>query len=291
MIDTNEPIYVATSTNQAYLPYAAALAHSLARSCNPTTRIELTIMHAGLSEADQRKVEHAANGMAIRWVSIDADRYRHWGLPIDPLVLKPHYFRCALAHVYPISTHRVIYLDADTLVVDDLTPLWNWPLARQPIAAAGDLMSLLRDAISHWYEIGLDGDAPYFNSGVLVIDLAQWREERIGERVMQRCQADRHRLLIRNRWPQHDQYGLNVVLQNRWTRLDKRWNHFPERRSTRPGIIHFLGDTKPGAPRTRPEFTSMFTAAIDATAWVGWRPPAQGDRPKSAGSPEPGEGV
>ncbi|HEX6684813.1 MAG TPA: glycosyltransferase family 8 protein [Candidatus Limnocylindrales bacterium] len=274
MIDGREPIYVATSTDRKYLPYTAAMVHSLARSRHPATRIELTIMHVGVPQADRQKVEHAAGGVAIQWVLIDVDRYRRWGLPIDPVVLTPHYFRCVLAHVYPASTQRVIYLDADTLVVDDLTPLWHWPLARRPLAAAGDLMSVVRDAIGHWHEIGLDGDAPYFNSGVLVIDLAQWREERIGERVMRQCQADRHRLLIRNRWPQHDQYGFNVVLQHRWARLDERWNHFPERRSARPGIVHFLGDTKPGAPRTRPEFTRMFTTAIDATAWAGWRPPA-----------------
>ena len=269
------PIRVATSTDSRYLPYVAAMAHSLAVHRSANTPVELTIMHIGVPGADRERLESAAGGVAVRWISMDAARYRRWGVEPDPLLLTPHYFRCLLPKVLP-GAGRVIYIDADTLVLDDLTPLWRWPLDGRPVAAAGDLMSIIKDAIDHWQEIGLDGDAPYFNSGVMVIDLKRWRADRIGERVLRRCQADRHRLLIRGRWNQHDQYGFNVVLQNLWTPLASRWNHFPERRLDRPAIVHFLGDTKPGAPRTRPEFTRLFAEAIDATPWAGWRPSLPG---------------
>lgn len=267
------PIRVATATDRRYLPYAAAMARSLAVHRDPaTSRVELTVLCTGVSAGDRRKLESVADGVTVRWFSIDADQYRRWGLTPDPQVLAPQYFRCQLARVYPPDTDRVIYIDADTLVLTDLTPLWRWPLAGAPVAAAGDLMSVIKDAISHWQELGLDGDAPYFNSGVMVIDLDRWRREKIGDRVLHRCQLDRHRLLIRDRWPQYDQYGFNVVLQHRWTRLPERWNHFPERPCADPGIVHFLGDTKPGAPRTRPEFTRLFHEFVDATPWAGWRP-------------------
>ncbi|WP_412543892.1 glycosyltransferase [Longispora sp. K20-0274] len=269
------PLRIATATDAAYLPYAAAMAHSLAAHRSPGTEVELTVMHAGVPRAGQRDLESGAAGLTVRWVSMDADSYRRWGLTPDPQVLAPHYFRCLLPRIYPDSVGRVVYVDADTLVLDDLAPLWNFPLAGRPVAAAGDLMSVIRDAIDHWHEIGLDGDAPYFNSGVMVIDLRRWREEEICDRVLHRCRIDRHRLLIRGRWPQHDQYGFNVVLHNRWRRLPRRWNHFPERRSSRPGIVHFLGDTKPGAARTRPEFSRLFYEAVDATPWSGWRPAAR----------------
>jgi lipopolysaccharide biosynthesis glycosyltransferase len=267
-------IAVATSTDANYLPYAAAMARSLAAHRDTrATEVELTIMYMGVSVRDRRKLESAADGIAVRWVSMTAASYRRWGVEPDSLVLAPHYFRCLLPRIYPATTRRVIYLDADTIVLDDLRPLWAWRLCGLPIAAAGDLMSVIKDAISHWQEIGLDGDAPYFNSGVMVIDLARWRAEEIGDRVLHLCRVDRHRLHIRGRWNQHDQYGFNVVLQNCWTPLSGRWNHFPERPSDRPAIVHLLGETKPGALRTRPEFTRLFTEAVDATPWAGWRPP------------------
>jgi len=265
-------IRVATATDRRYLPYAAAMAQSLAAHRHPATAVELTILQADVSVDEQQRLERGAEGVRVRWARMDADSYQRWGITPDPMLLAPQYFRCLLPEVYPTTVPRVIYIDADTLVLDDLRPLWNWPLAGCPVAAAGDLVSVIRDAISHWEEIGLDGDAPYFNSGVMVADLVRWRDEGIGGRVLRRCQLDRDRLLIRGRWPQYDQYGFNVVLQNRWAPLPGRWNHFPERTADRPGIVHFLGDTKPGAPRTRPEFTRLFTQAVDQTAWAGWRP-------------------
>ncbi|GAB2932309.1 glycosyltransferase family 8 protein [Micromonospora polyrhachis] len=265
-------IRVATATDRRYLPYAAAMAQSLAAHRDPATPVELTILHADVSAAEQRRVECGAEGITVHWIRMDADGYQRWGIDPDPMLLAPQYFRCLLPRILPVTVQRVIYIDADTLVLDDLRPLWNWPLDGRPVAAVGDLVSVIRDAISHWQELGLDGGAPYFNSGVMVADLAIWRNEGIGERVLRRCQLDRDRLLIRDRWPQYDQYGFNVVLQNRWSRLPDRWNHFPERAATRPGIVHFLGDTKPGAPRTRPEFTRLFMRAVDLTPWAGWRP-------------------
>lgn len=273
--DPTEPygaVQVATATDARYLPYAAAMAHSLAAHRHPTTTVHLTVLHTGVTEADRRRLERGAAGITVRWVEMGPDRYRELGVEEDPLILTPHYFRCLLARILPADTARVIYVDADTLVLDDLCALWNWPLAGRPVAAAGDLMSVIGDAIDHWRELDLDGDAPYFNSGVLVVDLAAWRDEEIGERVLHRCRLDRHRLLIRGRWSQHDQYGFNVVLQHRWTRLAARWNHFPERPSRRPGIVHFLGDTKPGAARTRDEFTRLFLRTLRGTAWPDWRP-------------------
>jgi lipopolysaccharide biosynthesis glycosyltransferase len=263
---------VATSTDHNYLPYAVAMAQSLAVSRHRHTRIELSIMYSGIPTWARRMLEHAAPGVEVRWVHMTADQYYAWRVEPDPLILTPHYFRCFLPNVYPDAIRRVIYVDADTLVLEDLGALWEWPLDGRPVAAALDLMTTIKDAIHHWADVGLDGEAPYFNSGVMVIDLARWRSERIGYQVLDRCKADRHRLLIRGRWNQHDQYGFNVVLQDEWTRLDSRWNHFPERQHHRPGIVHFLGDTKPGADRTRPEFTALFCKSIDATAWAGWRP-------------------
>jgi len=275
-------VRIATATDRNYLPYAAAMVHSLAVNRDPSRRLELTILHQGVSRQDQEKIEGIADRIPVHWVSMDPESYRGWGIEPDPLILDPHYFRCLLPKIYPDSVSRAVYIDSDTLVLEDLYPLWNHPLDGHPVAAAGDLVSVIKDAISHWEEIGLDGDAPYFNSGVLVIDLDRWRAEDICERVLQRCRIDRHRLLIRNRWNQHDQYGFNVVLQNRWKRLPARYNHYSERAGGDPAIVHFLGDMKPGAPLARPEYTRLFYEHLDATPWAGWRPPQPAETPAPA---------
>jgi len=91
-----------------------------------------------------------------------AQQYRRWGVTPDPLILTPHYFRCLLPRIYPGSVDRVVYLDADTLVLDDLVPLWRWPLGGRPVAAAGDLMSVIQDAIgdAEWVLHAANQDLP-----------------------------------------------------------------------------------------------------------------------------------
>lgn len=286
-------VRVATAANEPYLPYLAAMVRSMAVTRGPGTELELTILYTGISEADRARIGSVADGLSVRWMPMGPDDYRRLGVEPEPLILDPHYFRCLLPRVYAADVDRAVYIDADTIIRRDVTPLHDWPLDGHPVAAAQDLVAVIGDAIDHWREAGLDGAAPYFNSGVLVVDLARWRAEGIGDQVMRECQRNRHRLLIRDTWNQHDQYGFNVVLQHRWTRLPPGWNHYSERPSDDGvGIVHFLGDMKPGAPLARPENTALFVAAIDATPWAGWRPivPAP---PDSAGpeTTEPREGA
>jgi len=41
-----------------------------------------------------------------------------------------------------------------------------------------------------------------------------------------------------------DQYGLNVVMANKWKQLDTKWNWFAFQEDLQPKLIHFL-DIKP----------------------------------------------
>jgi lipopolysaccharide biosynthesis glycosyltransferase len=102
-----------------------------------------------------------------------------------------------------------------------------------------------------------DIQLPYFNSGVMVIDLKGWR----AEGLEQRCLEAAERLKHRTKWL--DQDVLNICLAGRWGLLPPFWNkqfslglfpdwqcspyeevEFQEARS-HPAIIHFCTRTKP----------------------------------------------
>ncbi|MHC4885187.1 MAG: glycosyltransferase, partial [Planctomycetota bacterium] len=79
---------------------------------------------------------------------------------------------------------RAIYLDCDVLVRESLHGLWQTPLPDGGIALA------VQDT---WYPFAEDSDstvfslfsippeAPLFNSGVMLVDLAAWRGASIEE--------------------------------------------------------------------------------------------------------------
>jgi lipopolysaccharide biosynthesis glycosyltransferase len=268
-----DAVEVATSCDRAYLPYAAALAGSIARSRAAGTAVRLMVLHAGVTQDEQRRLAAGAPGIDIHWAGMSRERYEQAGLPTDALVLTPHYFRCLLPDVLGPDVRRALYLDADMIVLADLAGLSATDLGGLPVGAVQDCVSTIGEAIAPWCRLGLDPDARYFNSGMLLMDLDLWRADGIGQAAMRHCLADREHLALFGRWQEHDQYGLNVVLHQRWRELAPTWNHFSDHPARSPNIVHFLGDAKPGSVTCRPAFTRAFARAIDATEWAGWRPP------------------
>ena len=57
--------------------------------------------------------------------------------------------------------------------------------------------------------LGLPLGAPYFNSGVMIMDLAAFRKEGYGEKVLQCVTSHAYR--------HHDQDGLNKVFMGNWS--------------------------------------------------------------------------
>lgn len=67
-----------------------------------------------------------------------------------------------------LKEDRVLWLDVDTIVDADLTPLWEMDLGNNIVAGVPDRMAYAFPKISH---------DRYINAGVLLMDLDKWREE------------------------------------------------------------------------------------------------------------------
>lgn len=147
---------------------------------------------------------------------------------------------------------RVLYLDCDIAIEPGFAGIFALDLKGMPIAAAIDAGDILRrdgeHAIAwrkHLTDIGLAPDAPYFNAGVLLIDLDAWRKIDVAGEAFAFL-AERGKLAT-----SMDQDALNVVFRGRWARLPQRYNfQFPfmglglEER-VHPLIWHYTGHLKP----------------------------------------------
>jgi lipopolysaccharide biosynthesis glycosyltransferase len=146
----------------------------------------------------------------------------------------PAYFlRLAVADLLP-TLDRVLYLDVDLIVQNDLAPLYDIDLDDVTIAAAEDLVANAIMAkpkttqsintntvvVRRYLEDFLSPGATYFNSGVMVINLRRWRSERCRERALA-FMEDRYLVLFA------DQDALNHILQNDVRFIDAEWNYMP----------------------------------------------------------------
>lgn len=146
---------------------------------------------------------------------------------------------------------RILYLDGDTWPSGDPAKLLESELPTGKFAAAEDKSYFYRQELgrtgkrirNYFARIGINGDAGYFNSGVLLTDAGTWRE----------LSKDAYEFFLKNTVScmHHDQSALNAVAGGRRVRLAPRWNYLnayfewglkPE---ASPEIIHFAGGSKP----------------------------------------------
>ncbi len=162
---------------------------------------------------------------------------------------------------------RILYLDGDTWPSGDLLKLFEAELPDGCMAAAEDrnyfrrheLGPVGRKTRAYFSNLGIDGNAGYFNSGVLLSSMQTWRSI---------C-ADAFDFFRKNtaRCTYHDQSALNAVASTRRIRLAPQWNfansylEWELKYATPPQIIHFVGGEKPWNIPFHP-YHEMYAAAF-----------------------------
>jgi lipopolysaccharide biosynthesis glycosyltransferase len=240
------------------------------------------VLHDGLDEELQERIgATACTSVEVEWVDARSDLYSAFkGLsPVPSAAL----FRLRIAELLS-DLDRVIYLDADTIVLAPLRELWKVPLESHAVAAVRDIGYPSFAGIVPWRVLEAPPDAPYFNSGVLVIALDRWRELDVGARALEL--GARHSFRFR------DQCALNVACIDSWRRLPPRWNvqrgHFsPDGLPfavegvdamtdalERPAIMHFCSPrwNRPWLNECDHPYRDEWFAVLAETPWAGWQP-------------------
>ncbi|XP_057507983.1 probable galacturonosyltransferase-like 3 [Actinidia eriantha] len=96
-----------------------------------------------------------------------------------------NYARIYLADLLPASVRRIIYFDSDLIVVDDVAKLWSIDLKSHILGAPeychANFTSYFTPnfwSIPKFSSIFNNRNPCYFNTGVMVIDLEKWRQNR-----------------------------------------------------------------------------------------------------------------
>lgn len=122
------------------------------------------------------------------------------------------YGRLFATEMFP-DLDRALYLDCDTIICDDIFPLYNLNLRDNYIAAVIDTAS---DAIKE--RTGMNKKNPYFNAGVLVMNLLKWRNNHIFDKFIRYIDECEGRVF------HHDQGVINHVFQGEILIADPIYN-------------------------------------------------------------------
>jgi UDP-D-galactose:(glucosyl)LPS alpha-1,3-D-galactosyltransferase len=173
--------------------------------------------------------------------------------PVSDWVSGAVYVRLAIPEVIP-DERRVLYLDADTLVLGDLRPLLLHSLAGHPIGAVRDPQNPVIGRgiqMPGWDELGVPYGRDYFNSGVMLLDLERCQQLGVFERSRQFLSEHPDKVRF---W---DQDALNWAVGDDWQRLDRRFNTFAmSAQAAQPGFVHFAEQDSPLAQLLEDEQTA-----------------------------------
>jgi lipopolysaccharide biosynthesis glycosyltransferase len=151
------------------------------------------------------------------------------------------YYRLVLPDLIPED--RVLYLDTDTVTATDLSPLAT--IDMQGYAMGFVVQSTMGTALESRFflKLGNRKDDPAFNSGVMLVDSKQWRDQQCSQRLIEFCRTYPEELLAA------DQTALNALFSKSCLHLDARFN---VRLSTvdrieipAEAVYHFFGSPKP----------------------------------------------
>jgi lipopolysaccharide biosynthesis glycosyltransferase len=183
------------------------------------------------------------------------------------------YYRLAVPRV--LDVERFLYVDADTLCAVDVAELNHVELGQSPaglvpeatLAGAADRLVAA--------QLGNSPQSPYFNAGVILVNVNEWRQQQVSERAVA--------YLTKQHPTFWDQSALNVVLHGNAMVLEERFNCIANMRRHWPALaqasgmanklIHFLDYPKPWdflGEFVHPQY-QLWRSVLDQTALKGFR--------------------
>mgnify|MGYP003602463125 FL=1 len=208
---------IALASDNNYAPYLAttmlsALAHS-------TQSIDFYILDLGISSENKVILNKISNN--IKFIAVPIDDFNSLPKTIS-YISSATYARLKIAE-YILDCDQIIYLDIDTLVCQDLLPLWQTSLNDNWLGACFDAYV----EYEHPYykqTIGLADQQYYFNAGILLIDLEKWRSRNIFEDATK--WLEQHPDIL-----YQDQDILNGLFAGKVKYLNTRYNFMPTQRN------------------------------------------------------------
>ncbi|MBC8037682.1 MAG: glycosyltransferase family 8 protein [Rhizobiales bacterium] len=223
------------SANAAYAAPLAVMLTSAARNLKSAARLSIHVVESDISQQLRERIELSVQGnkadkleVIFNWKRIDLDRFGY-----EPGLASGRYFlprdcfsRLLAAEILPPSCTRAIYLDSDIVVLGDIGKLQSLINDESTISAATGVYwpyissehTPGRAVVFNYAELGLNERRPYFNSGVMVLNMNRWRERDIGAKALAYLEMHQDKIHL------HDQGILNAILANEWFRLDQKWN-------------------------------------------------------------------
>lgn len=232
-----EYLNVCFTVDEPFVQHACVTLHSLLIS-NQNLKFNVYFFSFGITAVSKRKIELFSQAFRsrLRIDFIHTDISLVNGFKVTGHSSPVNYLRIFIPHLIP-EVSKVLYLDSDLIIVGSIKELFDLDLDSYCLAAVPtkDLeMSKILDI----------ADDAYFNSGVLMLNLAYWKNHGITEKLKYFILENPHKIIY---W---DQDALNALLTHSYFKLEEKWNYTKliaklDLKKNDVRIVHYAGAHKP----------------------------------------------
>lgn len=242
--DNKKIINIAYACNNAFVAPLCTSIVSLADNVNKNYCLKIYILYSedNLTQENRIIISNIVKkyNIEIEFLCITSNAYENFIIPEGYGWSVEIFYRLFLASLLP-DVEKIIYLDSDTIILSDISELYNTNIDHHCVAA---IENYNKESVLKEYCSRLGLDSKYFNSGVLLMNLNAFRKESIETKLFDFAKNNSDIILC------PDQDILNVVLKDRVKYLDISWNaqnihdNIPIK-ANKIKIYHYSGALKP----------------------------------------------
>jgi len=263
-----DSINLVSASNHAFAPYLGVMLQSVIEHADYEKKYDIIIMHTDISQEYQKILEKIVEGklyIQLRFCNV-SDAFAGIDLPVHHHLSVETYFRYFILDFMP-EYEKVLWLDADLVVLQDIGELYSTQLYEYSVAAVRDL-----DVIGTYktnphvkkymdQKLGIRHPYQYFQAGVMLLNLKKIRKCYSAKDFVQ--------MTMGYPWRMMDQDILNKALQGSCLELHQKWNVVMD--------WQYCGKRRTDLLRNAPyDLWSRYLSAREAPAIIhyagGWKP-------------------
>lgn len=265
-------ISVVLACDNHYVTLLSALLKSVEMNHHTDELIDIYIVDDQISKTNKQKLTSSLTLDKMNLIWLKMDEIIPEGVTL-PLVNNTYplntYIRLLIPYFIPKEVNKIIFLDVDMIMLDDISNLWKIETEDKVIAAVNDTVGpqakTIAEGIENYKELGLDPHEKYFNAGMQVINIDKWREQDITQKTFDAINNNKKYAAL------GDQYGLNIALIGNWKEIDRMWNCFSICTDPHPKLIHYF-HRKPIYKTYAYNYKDEFFYYLNRTKWKNFRP-------------------
>lgn len=255
-------IAIAFSSSNYYVPYLSVVLLSLADTVDSNKNYDIVILTRDISDENKELLQKqiVLPNISLRFYDVSKffeNRNIYTPKHIPSVTIETYYRLCAplIFKNYP----KVIFLDSDTLILKDISELYNINVSGYALAATTELLfpSAFIEANlnpeDHLKSLGMGDDTTkYFQAGVLLMNCDYFNQNSMSQKLLNNVSSKAYHMV--------DQDALNELCYEKTLIINNAWNYVPLSQTTsnflkympqqdkkvyfsikEPKIIHFIG--------------------------------------------------